>query len=432
MKKTISVVACALIILLFFLGSASAQDKYSKIIVTSKAIEALGKIGDPLAAETVMQGLKSKEFFIKAYSAQAAGALGLKEAVPALKGLQDDENYLVRVFAAKALYELGQTSAQEILLSYLEDEDAAVRAVTIEELGKFKERYLPKIAAVLSEEPVAAVRVKALQVLGKNKYIPATPLVIEAMNDPYPLVRQAACNALALISEGHPGTVTPSRTASPNLKYLAKKINDDDPLVRASAIEGLTHFGEVKGSYRIKVKKGNRVSITRLDKELWERLGDKDPLVKTSSYLGLAKLKDVRVVPDLIREITAPSSPTSVKKGSARALRIIKPHVLGLAHSSIASNRQLPSANLQATFVAQDKDLILTIVDALEDPKNPLHSDTPVILEQLSEPLTFPALRHALYQDNPDIVANVAYVLGELRDKGAVNDLMKVAKQYGI
>lgn len=52
------------------------------------------------------------------------------------------------------------------------------------------------------------------------------------------------------------------------------------------------------------------------------------------------------------------------------------------------------------------------------------------ILGELKEEMAWPSLRKALFDDNPDMVASVAFVLGELKDKDVVDDLMKVCKKY--
>ncbi|MGE5197474.1 MAG: HEAT repeat domain-containing protein, partial [Deltaproteobacteria bacterium] len=74
---------------------------YGKILVSTMIVDALGKIGDPKCVKSIIEVLKSNEFFIKSYAARALGRLGDKEAMPALKNaVVNDKNYLVQITAA--------------------------------------------------------------------------------------------------------------------------------------------------------------------------------------------------------------------------------------------------------------------------------------------------------------------------------------------
>lgn len=422
MKRMISWFAFGVLLSAVCLSSTFAQEqRYSKILVATKVFEALGKLGDRRATEAVRQGLKSKEFFIRAYSAQAAGTLRDIESVPALKELLNDENYLVRIYAARALFELGEKGAEDKLVAFLDDENPAARANAIEQLAKFKEKYMPKIAALLAEETSSSVRMKAVQELGDHRFAPATPLLLDALKDESAQVRQAACIALGMIGDKN------------TLSAVISCFNDSDPLVRAAARQGVSLFKGVGKTFTVKIEtKRGKKSSQQLHKLLWEGTANPDPLLRSSSYIALANLKDVSAIPMLLKVVTDPSVPVSAKKGAARALRILKPYVMGMAKESLSKTRGLPADILGAEYAVNGKSLILTVTEALNDPKNPLHEDASFILEEMRERCSLPALRHALYAEDPETVASCAYVLGELDDKEAVPDLIQAARRYGF
>jgi HEAT repeat protein len=98
----------------------------------------------------------------------------------------------------------------------------------------------------------------------------------------------------------------------------------------------------------------------------------------------------------------------------------------------IAKSNILSSQNLELSYKVDGKNLLSRIINALEDNTNPLHSDSVFILGELMDDSSLPALRQALSQTDPEIVANAAYVLGLFQDKKAVPYLINVCKNYDL
>lgn len=389
-----------------YTNSSLAKNVPSKILVLSKVLEALGKISDPKAKDVLIQGLKSKEFFIRASAAEALGRLKDKEAIASLKNLVSDENYLVQIITTRALIELGQKDMEGALLNFLNSEKPEIRANAIEQLGSFGDKYMFRLVKVLLEDKDYLVRVKAIEQLAKNKFNPAADVIRKAAKEENSQIRQAACFALGQIGD------------KKDIPLLKERLSDKDTSVRAATKVALYLLGE-------------RKSLIKL---LWQDAESKDPSLRTSSYLVLANLKDINILPVLLKEVVAEKNQGFVRLMAARSLTILKPHVSELADEALikSKNKPLSSENLGFNYKVSGKDLVLIFIEALDDGKNPLHEDAPLILKELKEEISLPALRETLFQNDPDLVAAVAYALGEFRDKDAVGDLIQIANQYGF
>jgi len=316
--------------------------------------------------------------------------------------------------AAKVLIKLGEVNIEKQLLDFLNSKEPTVRAAVAEQLGEFKSKYMNRLMKILSEDENYMVRLRAIQQLGINRYNPANTIIQKASKDPNPYVRQAACIALGQIGD------------QSTRRFVAIRLNDTEAVVRSGAKEGLSLYKDKTGFSRSGVSK-KTVDI------FWKDIESKDPGLRVSSFVALANFKDTNILPVLLKEITNPKNSTLVKKGAARALRILKPHISKIFDETLKSkSAALSSENLELAYKFKGKSLVSIFIDALKDNKDPLHADSVFVLGELREGSTLAELRQALSQDNPDIVANVAYVLGQFQDKGAVSYLIKLCKDYGL
>ena len=387
--------------------SAEADTEYSKILVTSKVIEALGNIGDSKARAVIVKALKSKEYFIRASAVQALCNMQDKESIPVLKKLIKDNNYLVRILAICTLFELGQQDMEKKLINLLKDDDPTIRATVAGEVGRFGEDFLSILNEMLSKEKDYSVRAKLIGVLGSSQFAPALVHINQAIDDSNKDVRRAACEAAGQIGDRK------------SLSLLLERLGDEEIPVRSAAKVALAHMGE-----------------KRLAKLFWDDIDDEHALLRTSSFQALAIFEDLDILPILLKEIVNPESPTMIKMTAAGILARLKPSVSELVHKALAGSKtqynDLLSESVEVDYKANDRDLSLIFIEALRDVSSPLHQDAPLILSALGERRALPALREALLQDNPDLVATAAHALGTLRDKDAVGYLIKVFNKYGI
>jgi len=421
MKK---IIIFALIFVFIFsfssLAMTNAKTKpYGKILVYTMAVDALGKIGDTRAKPCLVAALKSKEFFVRAYAARALGKLGDKDAIPALRKFVNDKHYLVRIMAVKALIRLGDASSEKALLDFLTDKNEAVRSAAISNLREFGVKFVPVLLAALAEEKNPLVRAKIIEQLTKER-IPTTAEVLvgaggidsrlQAIRNSLDAkdweTRQAACYGIALFEDKE------------SVPLLIKKLDDESIYVRATAKESLGKLGEK--------------SLTEF---FWQEIDDKNPILKVSSFVALANLKDIKIIPVILKETVKPNNNIQVRKEAAKALMMLKPYVYKLIDDGLTQSQlhdSISSDNLKVSYSINGRDLASIFIHALKNPKDPLHNDAPFILGELKEELAWQSLRSSLFDNDPDMVANAAFVLGELQDREAVDDLIKVCKKYRL
>lgn len=90
--------------------------------VRARAAYALGMLGDPTAASSLMERLKDKEWSVRSMAAKALGRLRESGSIPALAGALSDPQWWVRANAAEAL-KLKGPAGQDALLNLLDSED---------------------------------------------------------------------------------------------------------------------------------------------------------------------------------------------------------------------------------------------------------------------------------------------------------------------
>ncbi|MDD5130599.1 MAG: HEAT repeat domain-containing protein, partial [Candidatus Omnitrophica bacterium] len=328
---------------------------------------------------------------------------------------------IIRILVTKILLNLGDQEMEPKLLDFLNSEQASTRAAIVEQLGQFKDKYMPKLAEVLAKDSSDLVKISAIQQLGANTFSPALPLIEQALNNPNPKIRQAACIAI--------GQIRDNKT----LGLLVDRLTDNEALVRAAAKESIAMFKDSLDMAKIKAEVSSAGKTEQEDilASLKKDLSSKDPVLRVSSFISLANLGDVTILPVLLREVILPENPTWIKKRAARALRILKPYVIKY-FDEIAKASVISSQNIEIYYKINGQNLLALVIDALENDTNPLHPDSIFILGELKDKASLHALRKALSQNDPNIVANAAYVLGLFQDKEAVPYLIDVCYNYGL
>lgn len=198
-----------------------------------EASRALMRLGVASGVDSLLTGLADTDAFVRWSVATALGAQGLARFGPLLVVLLDDTAMAVRRAAAFSLGQLADTTFLPALVSHRNDPAEEVRAAIAEALGQYGPQAAPILRAMV-EEDSGLVVTSSLRALGRLGLVDMVPVIGVALLDgPIP-TRMAASEALGRISG----------PAADSL-LLAAALEDPEPLVRESAVQALGHSNPV-------------------------------------------------------------------------------------------------------------------------------------------------------------------------------------------
>lgn len=205
---------------------------------THSALSAGGRAAVPVLVE-VLQKNGSAEARWKA--ADLLGRLGAETrdepALSALAAALKDADPHVRAVAASALASIGPAGPDAIsaLKEMLATPDCLPALRALARYGPDAAPAKEKIIELLHHKDDSEIRWNAARTLGKMKAAAkeAAPMLVEALNDPAPLVREHAAEAL--------GDISPD--AQEAIPALVKALQDPDARVRRDAVRSLGQMG---------------------------------------------------------------------------------------------------------------------------------------------------------------------------------------------
>lgn len=280
--------------------------------VQEEAIIALGKLGHPKAVKPITEKLKDERDTIRQKATWTLGKIGDSRAIKPLIKKLDDESKEVRLNAARALDALGwrpsnkQTKvkywiakqewekclslkevAEPILLEKLKDPDLAIRISAINILGKLKstQAIIPLINFFEGgDEEKAAI--EALSRIGK----PAIEPLIEVLQDRDLYVHFVAARTI--------GKIKDPRAVDSLIPVLYEPLWD----VRQAAVQALGKIGDVKAISPLlkklrdrewKVRKSALSALNKIEKKTLISLQNAYPDLVCSNCLTRAKKKKI-------------------------------------------------------------------------------------------------------------------------------------------
>lgn len=192
--------------------------------IQRQAAEALGKIKDIRAVESLIQALKDDDMHVREKAAEALGRIGDKRATELLiRAREEDEDYDVRIDATEALGRIGDKRAIEPLIQDLNDKSNSieVRFGAAWALGKIGE-VGPLIEFLNHDNPsVSQAAAYAFREMGEPS---VEPLIQALKNKTISVVR---------------ATWALEKVGKPAVKPLIKALKDEDAIVRRGAAEVL-------------------------------------------------------------------------------------------------------------------------------------------------------------------------------------------------
>ena len=266
------------------LGSADAG-------MLAPLVQLVGIIGDARATVGLL-GV-AREERLRGGCLEAFRGIGT-DALPELLARFPEAPSAERALIAYLMGELGSDRGSDLLLSGLDDESPALRASCASSLGKLAPAGAARRVAELLNDPHPLVREAALEAL--QRLIGTYPgelaaLCAEFAQSELPRKRRDAALLLGALGDGErlarlakdedalvrrAAVASLSRVSMPQtVGYLVMALSDEEPEVRVAAAQALSETG------------GPEVL-----RPLLVALGDSDPWVQTAALKGLALLRD--------------------------------------------------------------------------------------------------------------------------------------------
>ncbi len=207
--------------------------------VRRTAAEALGMIGDAIAAETLVKALRDKDWAVRSAVAMALANCGDESSLDSVMTALSDSDEFIRSAAVIALARIGGTRAVKALVRTLQDDSPEVMEQTLQVLAAMSWKAISPtdkalfavakrnweaavLAGAAAVEPLTralyrsqrkgggglAVTVEIVRALGDIGDAAAVPALIEALRTPEDAIASEAAIALAQTAE--PGAAAPA------------------------------------------------------------------------------------------------------------------------------------------------------------------------------------------------------------------------------
>jgi HEAT repeat protein len=351
------------------------------------AVDSLGSLGDPRAADTLVGLLQRPD--INLHAALALAELGDSRAVEPLRALLKGKDRGV----IAALGKLRDRGTVEALVSLLNDNDDGVRSTTAEALGRIRD---PRAV-----EPLISL----LEKTNDNNVLWATARALGEIKDARtgrPLVD--ACRRHAAMMEGRidpePHRKNPLHDpfawplfylGSAAVEPLAAALGDASPKVRSVAAWVLLNLASQGGL--------DRKDLERAIEPLYATLDDRSEIVRHHAAMALGALKDRRAVPALIEVAAACGDPSYLYINAATYL------------GRIADPASVPP-----------------LIELLKHERPAVRRAAARALGSIKDPRGFEPLLRAVRDEDAEVRSEAAWALGVSKDRRAVPALVERLK----
>ncbi len=365
------------------------------------ALDSLAKLG--ISVERLKEDMANPNWQTKVAALETMGKLGDRKATPVAIAALRDNDFRVRVEAARVLGLLKDTASVEPLLRSLNDSSAEVRMQTASTLGYVSDsRSLPALTGLLTDKD-NRVSIAAAEALARMADPRATQVLVKSLTAEDWRTRSRAAQVLSRVAAER-------GEAEPLILPLTNALRDKDPLVRYYAAEALASIGAKTVPSLIAFIKS-------------ERVGERSRASRLLSRIGKPA-----VVP-LISLIEEKSVAPEVKVAATHALgligdeRAIKPMVALLRDErSQVRGQAAQSLSLVSGAVEQ-------VIEMSNSSLPPTREAAMEALGGIHNPKAVERLLQAITDENAGVRLAVVRALGESASSKAILPLIRLLRE---
>jgi HEAT repeat protein len=214
-----------------------ARTADSEPTVRSAAAEGLGAMHAAEAQPELLRLLADVDPSVRQAAASGAAEAGLRPLTPAIIGLLDDPEPAVRHAAVAALGALGDRSAAPALLQQFGEAPPDLREAILDAVSRLDPAATPDLIAALLQIPERKDKLAAARISARLRLPGTIDLLTRLSEDPDPLVRETAIEALGRCSRKE------EEEREARSRIVGAAISDPDPHVRARAVDAAARLG---------------------------------------------------------------------------------------------------------------------------------------------------------------------------------------------
>jgi HEAT repeat protein len=276
------------------------------------------------------------------------------------------------------------------LLTAVDDENGRVRLEAIYELGAIvrppadEETSKGLIKALDHYDP--AIRAAAARVVGRLQVKSAGDALIKAINDSQAPVRYAAMRALGSIGE--------ERAVQPLTEQFTFYAKGEGAW---SALDALAHIAHASSVPLFK-----------------QRLHDKDENLRRASAEGLARARDTSSISALEMDAGSDTS-DSVRAATTFALQVLGKNYVPRLVEFVSREKTAPQ--VAAYFLEIGPSIAPSLVPHLQDQSAPIRASVAVVLGEIGDQATIPALEKLTKDPDRDVVEAATRAIERIKMK---------------
>ncbi|MDJ0659558.1 MAG: HEAT repeat domain-containing protein [Crocosphaera sp.] len=383
--------------------------KYPDAEFIKSVLISLGKIGNEVAVNSLIQALSNSDSQVRCIAEKALGKIGNEAAVNALIQALSDSNINVRSSAAYELGNIGNQVAVNPLIQALTDSEPVVRDHAAFALGKIGDEAAvnPLIQALTDPDLFSSFwewKASIVEALGKIGSEAAVNPLIQALTDRDPFSAFWECKSSIVEALGKIGS---EAAVNP----LIQTLTDPDDFVVISSV--------VKALIRII---GNEAAVNLLI----QALSDYNSNIRYSAAYALGKIGNQEAVNLLIQALT--DSNSWVRRCAAKALGDIRNEeaVNGLIQALTDSNRNVRYSAADALGDIRNEEAVNGLIQAfLSDSDSNVRYSAADALGDIRNEEAVNGLIQALSDSDSNVRYCAAFALGKIGNEEAVNGLIQ-------